>query len=109
MDAILPDERRAVSRHPRDLAEPIQLHLEEKECEFVATVRDISIVGMGILTQQQLEPGMWLVLKPAEPRRTFAQEVRAEVRHTTNWAKDGYRVGCRFARLLTMDDLSAFG
>ncbi len=101
MDAI---ERRVVSRFPRN--ESIRLRFEANEGELSATVRDISVTGMGILTKTQFEPGTWLVV---EPRRCVSPELKAEVRHSTKSDKEGYRVGCRFDRLLTIEDLMAFG
>jgi len=109
MDAITPKERRAVTRNPGNTIEPVRLCLEGDE--IVARVQDISVTGIGILTRQRLEPGTWLVLEPAEPSRCLSPELRAEVRHTRKCDKEeeDYLVGCRFSRLLTMEDVMALG
>ncbi len=105
MDAITPKNRRTIARFPRDAA--IRLSFEGGEIE--ATVRDISVTGMGVLTLRQFEPGTWLVVEPADPARCFSPELKAEVQHTTRSDKEGYLVGCRFSRLLTIEDVMAFG
>jgi hypothetical protein len=107
MDAINPAERRTVKRHPGNTIEPVRLRLDEGE--FVARVHDISIVGIGILTRQRLEPGTWLVLEPAEPSRCLSPELRAEVRHIKKCDEEDYLVGCCFSRPLLMEDMMALG
>jgi hypothetical protein len=107
MDAISPAERRTVNRKPGNTIAPVRLRLDEGE--FVARVHDISIVGIGILTRQHLEPGTWLVLEPAEPSRQLSPELRAEVRHLRTGDEGEYLVGCRFSRPLLMEDVMALG
>jgi len=107
MDAINPMERRTVKRHPGNTIEPVRLRI--KEGEIGARVKDISIIGIGILTRQRLEPGTWLVLEPAEPSRCLSPELRAEVRHMRKCAEEEYLVGCRFSRPLLMEDMMALG
>jgi hypothetical protein len=109
MDAINPAERRTVNRHPGNTIEPVRLRLDAGEFEFVAKVHDISVVGIGILTRQHLEPGTWLVLEPAEPSRKLSPELRAEVRHLRTGDEGEYLVGCRFSRPLLMEDVMALG
>ena len=106
MDSINPMERRAATRSSGNTIEDVRLRLEEGE--IVAKVQNISVEGIGILTCQRLEPETWLVLEPAEPNRGLCPELRAEVRHSTKMDKE-YLVGCRFARLLTMEDMLALG
>jgi hypothetical protein len=109
MDASTPKERRAIRRNPGNTIEPVRLCFEQGE--IVATVKDISVVGIGIVIHQRLEPGIWLVLKPAKQRRRLSSELRVEVRHTRtcDTDEDDYLVGCRFSRLLTLDDVTALG
>jgi hypothetical protein len=106
MDAISPMERRSLLRNPGHTIEPVRVRMEE--VEIVARVQDISVAGIGFLTRQRLEPGTWLVLEPAELNQGLTPELRAEVRHTTQWDKE-YLVGCRFSRFLTTDDAMALG
>jgi hypothetical protein len=106
MDASNPQQRRITPRNPGNTIEPVRLRLEEGD--FIGKVQDISIVGIGILTCQRLEPGTWFMLEPAEPNRGLRPELRAEVRHTTK-LDEMYLVGCRFARFLTTEDVMALG
>jgi hypothetical protein len=106
MDGINPKEHRTATRKPGNTIGPVRLRFEEGE--IVASVRDISIAGIGILTHQRFEPETWLVLEPAESNRGLCPELRAEVRHTTKLGKE-YLVGCRFARFLTAEDVMALG
>jgi hypothetical protein len=103
MDAINPQERRIVTRNPGNTIEVVRLRLEVDE--IVARVQDISIAGIGFLTRQRFEPGTWFVLEPTEPNRYLPAELRAEVRHTRQCDQGDYLVGCRFSRLLTMEDM----
>jgi hypothetical protein len=107
MDAINPKERRTVIRHSGDTIEPVRLRLDERE--IVARVLDISVAGIGILTCQTFEPGTWLVLEPAKSKRCLSPELRAEVRHVRKSDEKDYLVGCRFSRLLSIDDMTALG
>jgi PilZ domain len=107
MDEVNPKERRAVIRNPGDTIEPVRLRLEADE--LIAIVQDISVLGIGILTPQRLEPGTWLVLEPGEPSRRLARELRAEVRHTRKCDSEDYLVGCQFSRPLTPSDIMTLG
>jgi hypothetical protein len=106
MDAIIPKQRRTATRNPGNTFGSVRLLLEEGE--IVATIQDISVAGIGILTCQRLEPGTWLVLQSADRNRGMPSELRAEIRHATQLDKM-YLVGCRFARFLTTEDVMAFG
>jgi hypothetical protein len=107
MDASQATERRSLTRNPGDTIRPVRLRLDA--AEIVAKVHDISIEGIAILTNHRLEPGSWVLLEPADPNRHLAPELRAEVRHTKLAARQGYIIGCRFARRLTVEDVMALG
>lgn len=107
MDASKANERRTFSRFPRDGS--IRLHRATGEKDVVARVRDISISGMGLLTQHQVGTGTWLVVEPADSKHYFSPQLRAEVQHLTKADSEGYQIGCRFDRLLTIEDMEAFG
>jgi len=108
MGAITPNERRTVTRHAGNTIDPVRLRLDEGE-PVPATVQDISIAGVGLVTRQHLDPGTWLVLETAKQLRISMPEIRAEVRHTRKWQEEEYLVGCCFDRYLTADDLMALG
>lgn len=107
MDAIDPKDCRAVLRVFGNTIKPVRLRFEGGE--IVARVQDISVVGIGILTRQHLEPGTWLVVEPAEPTGCLPPELRAEVRHTSKDDQEYYLVGCRFNRFLTAEDVMVLG
>ena len=107
MDAPISTERRTLIRHPGNTIEPVRLRFDKGE--FVARVHDISIAGIGILTDQSVEPGTWLVLEPTEPSRRLNPELRAEVRHIRKYDEGDYLVGCRFSRPLVMEDMMTLG
>ena len=107
MDANQPKERRILTRIPGNTIEPVRLRFDGGE--IIGRVQDISLEGISILTTLCLEPGTWLVLEPAEPRRRLSPELKAEVRHTELCGNEEYLVGCRFSRLLMLDDVMALG
>jgi hypothetical protein len=107
MDEAKQPDRRAVARLPGTTIEPVRIQLDGGG-ETVAAVRDISIAGIGILLPQPLEPGTWVVLEPSRPKRRMSPPLQAEVRQATK-CNDDYLIGCRFSRLLTMDDLMTLG
>ena len=45
----------------------------------------------------------------AEPSSCLSPELRAEVRHTSKCDEENYLVGCRFSRLLMVEDMMALG
>jgi PilZ domain len=106
MDAIKPEERRRLTRHPGNSTQPVRLRFDGNE--IVAKVQNISVRGIGFLTNQRLEPGSWLMLEPAKLTRGPFPELRAEIKHTTE-LENGHLVGCDFARLLTVQDMMALG
>ena|ERR1700677_2718533 len=107
MDVPNSTERRTLIRHPGNTIEPVRLRFDKGE--FVVRVHDISIVGIGVLTDQCVEPGTWLELEPAQPSRRLTPELRAEVRHIRKCDEEDYLVGCLFSRHLKMEDMTALG
>jgi PilZ domain len=104
MDAIKPEERRRLTRHSGNFAQHVRLRFDGNE--IVAKVQNISVAGIGFLTNQRLEPGTWLVVELAKVNRGLYPELRAEIKHKTA-SENGYFVGCHFARLLTVPDVMA--
>jgi len=102
MEAITSKERRALLRHPGDTIGRIRLRLHNDE--FIATVQDITVSGIGILVTQQLQPGDCIVLEPISSTDSWSKELTAEIRHATKVAEK-YLVGCRLSRYLTARDM----
>ena len=107
MDAIPRVERRAVTRLPGTTIDPIRLRLDGGH--MVAPVQDISVLGIGVLLRQRLQPGTWLVLEPVDPARHLSPELKAEVRHAQLFDTGEFLIGCRFSRYLTMEDIVTLG
>ncbi len=57
--------------------------------------------------QHQFEPGIWLVVESADPKRCFSPELRVEVQYTIKHDQESNLVGCLFDRILTSDDVMA--
>jgi hypothetical protein len=72
-----------------------------------ATLRDISLGGAGLHLWVQVRPGATLLLQlpggtPDGPHARLARVVRVQAQ-----SGYGFRVGCRFDRALTEDELAA--
>jgi PilZ domain len=106
MDGIKPEERRRLTRHPGNSTQHVRLRFDGNE--IVAKVQDISVAGIGILTNQRLEPGTWLGLEPPKLTRGPFPELKAQIKHTTE-LENGHLVGCHFDRFLTVQDMMALG
>jgi hypothetical protein len=104
---LKPNERRILLRRSGDTIRAIRLRFEAEE--VLAKVQDISIAGAGILTNRRLMPGTSLKLEPAHLNRRVSPALRLEVLHTRKRDKANYVIGCRFSRLLTVDDVVALG
>src|SRR6478672_3801759 len=100
MKPVLAQQRRVVARKPGDTVRPVRLSAPGHEASIVATVRDISVTGIGILSPQPLKLGTWFVLEPSLADKRLDPELKVEVRHSTRHQSD-YVTGCRFSRLLT--------
>ncbi len=107
MDAIGRNERRTVKRNSGKTINPVRIRLPEGD--IVASVHDISVMGIGILASQNLQVGAWHVLEPTARDGRLVPELKAEVRHIMACGIGEYLVGCQFSRLLTVEDMMALG
>ena len=71
---------------------------------FEATVRDFSIMGVGLLCEHAVLQGVTLTIEGSRFGKPV-QPLAAEVRHATQLPSGEWLVGCRFTRHLTMPDL----
>jgi hypothetical protein len=70
---------------------------------WLATVRDISAGGVGLLLSRRFEPGVLLAVEL--PEGESARSVLARVAHATARGRGEWLVGCRFLSPLDEDEL----
>jgi hypothetical protein len=100
-NAPRPHDRRSIQRQPGSPG-PIKFTTVTGDT-VVAHVQDISIQGIGFLTNRFLNTGTLLQL----PDRGIADDTRslvAEVKRATKQSDDQWLVGCAFSRLLSAED-----
>jgi hypothetical protein len=100
-------ERRAIKRMPGDTIGPIRFFREPGGIPEAASVWDVSIKGIGLVTEQRLEPGTSLTI----PLKTDKElpELKAHVKHARKLPPGKWLLGCDFSRFLTSDDILAMG
>jgi hypothetical protein len=103
-----PDERRAMRRFPSRLKMQARLSRATEEGTWLATVRNISLEGIGLLVNRPIKAGMFLTLElPVQPpmmRKPILIKVMHAKAHTGNkW----WNVGGAFIRKLTKEELDA--
>lgn len=105
-DVFAPAERRQLQRHA----------LQRSSTTFTASsgetavgqVRDLSILGISMVTGQPFSIGAVLKIHvPATPQ-AGANFLPAEVRHASAQIDGRWLIGCVLLRFLTADEISAF-
>src|SRR5688572_3050849 len=96
-------ERRSAKRFPGSSLGPLHLRPEPEATPVPATVLDFSIQGIGMLASEAFTSGTTICIHAAHPQRRAP--VEAEVRHVTPYGPGRWVLGCRFHRVLTVDDL----
>jgi hypothetical protein len=101
----VPANRRASVRYQCGPATPGRIMVAEAQEWQRAWVIDLSLDGVGLLLNRDLEPGTDLVvaLKSGTANKTF--ELAARVCHTARQPDGDWLIGCEFATRLTDDDL----
>jgi hypothetical protein len=102
-------ENRAVPRRSGETVGPWQLQTQPTGARFSADIHDISIVGVGLLADHQLDAGTGMLIEAGPAGLTLALELKAEVRHATMRPDGRWLLGCRFSRHLTTDDVERLG
>jgi c-di-GMP-binding flagellar brake protein YcgR len=87
-------EKRRYPRTAVGLTLDIQANCQEAG-KIRGTISDMSVSGMSLKTNAELEEGMTLHLKFTAPQRI---EIRGEVRNVQD-AEGGYRYGVRFHKI----------
>jgi hypothetical protein len=111
MDAnpTIASEQRLVPRFPGETVGPLQLSADPAGTTLTVNVRDISILGMGVVTRQTFPTGTFLRVKVGPGGAPLPDDLKAEVQHSTRLSAECYLVGCRFSRRLTVEDILAMG
>jgi c-di-GMP-binding flagellar brake protein YcgR len=102
---LSPTNRRASVRYQCGLATPGRVLLGEGEEWQRGWVLDLSLGGVGLLLDRQLETGspVVIVLKCATQQKTF--ELVAHVCRASRQQDGDWMIGCEFETKLTADDL----
>src|SRR5438270_13573927 len=91
-------ERRCVQRRSGETLGTLKIAMEPSGQWFSARVWDISIRGVGLLTNSSLEAGSLLSVQPCVAGKSLSVALTAEVRHAHRLATGGWLLGCRFSR-----------
>jgi hypothetical protein len=98
-------ERRAAVRYPCTLASSCHTLTSRREDAWTATVKDISLTGIGLLLGRRFEPGILLAVElPAEGA---PQLLLVRVVHTRSQGEGIWLIGCELVNPLTEDELQA--
>ena len=73
-----------------------------------APIRNLSECGIGLLLDQQLEPGILLALELHNPSQPLCRTLLAVVVYAEPDPQGDWLIGCQFASLLTEGELQAF-
>jgi hypothetical protein len=109
MDQPLEAERRSVRRVGGNTIGPVELGVETLGLSLPASVRDISVKGIGLRADSRLETGTRLTIHRRGARHGLASPLTGEVRQVTSLPDGAWLLGCSFSRLLTVGDMLELG
>jgi hypothetical protein len=75
----------------------------------IASLLDLSVLGMGILSHQYFSVGTLLNIHVPATFQKAASFLPAEVRHASAHFEGLWLLGCALLRTLTIDDVAAMG
>jgi hypothetical protein len=101
-----PADRRAADRFPVNADASCPFASPVVEDFGPVKIRDISMVGAGLLTSRRVEPGTMLAITLANNAKGFSKTVVAKVIHATP-ALGTCLVGVTFTTPLTYQEMSA--
>jgi PilZ domain len=104
-DASSPLNRRQIKRHPR--FESSVTFTASTGDVVVASLLDLSVIGMGILSHQYFSVGTQLNIHVPATFQKITNFLPAVVRHATVQAEGNWVLGCALLRFLTVDEISA--
>ncbi len=108
----LPGQRRSVEfrvheRHPCQLqtsCQPIAAR-SDKDLMWPATVRDLSVRGLGLVLGRRFEPGTGLAIEVPGPDGAPSDTLLVKVVHASRLAGGSHLLGCVFVSDLSEDEL----
>ena len=99
-------ERRCAVRHSCRATDPtVAVEVSEQEERWTATIRDISLSGMGLIVAKLCDPGTLLDVELEGVTRALASLSMRVVRVSKH--TDGWLLGCLLAEQLSADALEA--
>ena len=106
-NAILePEDRRSLERYLCRRQTKVRVLAKPGLNSFSAIVRDISMLGIGLLVDEPCEPGTLLALQLRSRHARFSGILTATVKHATAQPNGAWLLGCSLAaRSLTDDEV----
>jgi hypothetical protein len=108
VDVASSSENRAVKRIPGNTIGPLHLRAASIAVSFLAEVRNVSIQGIAIVTNQPYALGMSFVIESGQSGKRLPTELTATIHHVAVLLDGQWLCGCSFSRCLTLDDFAAF-
>ncbi len=99
-------ERRMLPRHPRDRIR-VTISVASDQSPQVAGIRDLSVTGIGLVWDRQVDPGTTIELKLPSTQWAAANVLPALICHATERFDGTWVLGCSFRRRATADDFLA--
>jgi hypothetical protein len=98
-------ERRCVPRYQSDLFPLIRILVRPSFQPYRANVRDISVLGLGIVCDRHLQPGAVIAIQLQRRHAGVSGILSASVAHSTPLSDGTWLCGCRLSRCLSDDEL----
>jgi hypothetical protein len=99
---------RMVPRVPGDTVGPLGLTASDGN-SFYADVKDISILGIGLISVEKYPAGASFVVATGPNGQALADVLTVEICHATELSDGRWLLGCKFSRHLTIDDMEVMG
>jgi hypothetical protein len=99
-------ERRAWIRYPRRLLTMWQLFGSRQEESWNASLRDISLTGLGLVVNRSFPPGTVLTIRVQTGSRKCSRTMLVRVKHCAAQPNGDWHVGCSFVVKLKEEELA---
>jgi hypothetical protein len=99
------EERRSLERYICRRQTTVRVLAKPSLRSFSAIVRDISMLGIGLLVDQPFEPGTMLALQLRSRHARFSGILTGIVKHCTRQPEGDWLLGCSLTRSLTDDEV----
>jgi hypothetical protein len=100
-------ERRASVRYACDLETSWRVYGTRTGDWWTVSVQDISVAGIGLISNFRLNSGTILVVKLQSTNQSFSRPLLARVSRATVQSDGKWVIGCSFVRKLSDDELQA--